>query len=173
MLHIMFVEDTYGKEFHMAIIRKLRETNELGPSVGIRVDSRPVRKCDVKLRRIILGKREVIEGELVKVLFVTDSEGKPNAEDDLLSHFKNLPGNVHIRVVTVNPMHEAWLCIGLGGNKRVCRQDPVHALIRLRGNFYEKKYLGEWACQVDINSLMPEQDFREYLSALKWLIQDP
>ena len=39
-MRIMFVEDTYGKEFHTAIIRKLRENDELDPSVGIRVDSR-------------------------------------------------------------------------------------------------------------------------------------
>jgi hypothetical protein len=172
MLRIVFVEDTYGKEFHMAIMRKLRENDELDPSVGIRVDSRPVRKCDAKLRRIVLSRPEVIEGERVKVLFVIDSEGKPNAEDVVLMHFSDLPDNVFVRVVTVNPMHEAWLCIGLGGDKRVCRQDPVGALSRLRGD-YEKRYLGEWASRVDIGNLMPEQDFGEYLSALRWLVQDP
>jgi len=26
---------------------------------------------------------------------------------------------------------------------------------------------------VDIGNLMPEQDFGEYLSALRWLVQDP
>ena len=61
-MRIVFVEDTYGKEFHTAIMRKLRENDELGPSVGIRVDSRPVRKCDAKLRRIVLSRPEVIEG---------------------------------------------------------------------------------------------------------------
>ena len=81
MLRIMFVEDTYGKEFHKAIIEKLRENDELDPSVGIRVDSRPVRKCDAKLKRIVLSK--VIERKQVKVLFVIDSEGKSNAEDDV------------------------------------------------------------------------------------------
>ncbi len=172
MLRIVFAEDTYGKKFHMAIIRKLRENNELSPSVGIRVDSRPVRKCDAKLRRIVLGRPEVIEGERVKVLFVIDSEGKLNAEDDVLMHFSDLPDNVLVKVVTVIPMHEAWLCIGLGGDKRVCRQDPIGALIRLRGG-YDKRYLGEWASQVDIGNLMPEQDFGEYLSALRWLVQDP
>jgi hypothetical protein len=170
MLRIVFAEDTYGKEFHKAIIEKLRKNNKLDPSVGIRVDSRPVRKCDAKLKRIVLSK--VIEGEQVKVLFVIDSEGRPNAEDDVLMHFSDLPDNVFVRVVTVNPMHEAWLCIGLGGDKRVCRQDPVGALSRLRGD-YEKRYLGEWASRVDIGNLMPEQDFGEYLSALRWLVQDP
>ena len=171
MLRIMFVEDTYGKEFHTAIIRKLRENDELDPSVGIRVDSRPVRKCDAKLRRIVLS--EVIEGEQVKVLFVIDSEGRSNAEYDVLNHFRGLPDKVLVRVVAVNPMHEAWLCIGLGGDRRVCRQDPIGALSRLRGDYYEKRYLGEWASRVDIGNLMPEQDFGEYLSALRWLVQDP
>ena len=170
MLRIMFVEDTYGKEFHTAIIRKLRENDELDPSVGIRVDSRPVRKCDAKLRRIVLS--EVIEGEQVKVLFVIDSEGRSNAEYDVLNHFRGLPDKVLVRVVAVNPMHETWLCIGLGGDRRVCRQDPIGALSRLRGD-YEKRYLGEWASRVDIGNLMPEQDFGEYLSALRWLVQDP
>jgi len=49
--------------------------------VGIRVNSRPVRKCDAKLKRIVLSK--VIERKQVKVLFVIDSEGKSNAEDDV------------------------------------------------------------------------------------------
>ena len=81
MLRIVFAEDTYGKEFHKAIIEKLRKNNKLDPSVGIRVNSRPVRKCDAKLKRIVLSK--VIERKQVKVLFVIDSEGKSNAEDDV------------------------------------------------------------------------------------------
>jgi len=170
MRRIVFVEDTYGKEFHEAVIRKLAESRVLNPPVNIGVDPRPISKCDNKLRRLVLS--AAVSGEATKVLFVIDDEGRPDAGDlDVLRHFRNLPKvDVSIRVVAVSPMHEAWLCIGLGYDRRGCRSDPV-GVLRSRG--YEKRHLGQWAGQMGVNRLMPERDFGEYLDALRWLARDP
>jgi hypothetical protein len=70
MRRIVFVEDTYGKEFHRAVMRKLAESRVLNPPANIRIDPRPVRKCDNKLRRLVLS--AAVSGEATKVLFVTD-----------------------------------------------------------------------------------------------------
>lgn len=82
-----------------------------------------------------------------------DDEGRPNAVDsDVLRHLRNLPNvDVSIRVVAVSPMHEAWLCIGLGYDRRSCRSDPVGVL---RSEKYEKRHLGQWAERMSVDQLM-------------------
>jgi len=170
MRRIVFVEDTYGKEFHRAVMRKLAESRALNPPANIRIDPRPVRKCDNKLRRLVLS--AAASGEATKVLLVIDDEGRPDAVDsDVLRHLRNLPNvDVSIRVVAVSPMHEAWLCIGLGYDRRSCRSDPVGVL---RSEKYEKRHLGQWAERMSVDQLMSERDFGEYLDALRWLARDP
>ncbi len=74
----------------------------------------------------------------------------------------------------VSPRHEAWLCIGLGLDRRACRIHPED-LIADRRNLksYEKRYLASLARNIDVAKLMNEPDFEEYIDALRWLFEDP
>ena len=74
----------------------------------------------------------------------------------------------------MEPRHEAWLCIGLGLDRAVCRARPEDALVRSRGaRVYEKRFLAQWAHQVDVERLRKEEDFQRYVEALTWLSRDP
>ena len=76
--------------------------------------------------------------------------------------------------MVVEPSHEAWLCIGLGFNRSSCRRNPVDTLVRgRRVKSYEKRYLEKWAGEVDVQRLQGENDFKEYVNSLKWLLEDP
>ncbi|GAB6947150.1 hypothetical protein JCM16161A_12800 [Vulcanisaeta sp. JCM 16161] len=99
-----------------------------------------------------------------------ESRGKDRAVNDVLTYMMGFEDRV--RVVLVQPKHEAWLCIGLGFDKIKCRKQPEDVLRYNKGN-YEKRYLAEWANNVDIGKLRNEPDFQDYLDALNWLLKDP
>lgn len=178
MRRIIYVEDVYGEGFHRKLLAKLKEKGLLDSNFNPRVESLPAGKCNAALRRKVLAK--VVEGMdgALKALFVIDSEGDPSAADVAIrGHFKDVTlkfrPKVYIDVVAVEPLHEAWLCIGLGGDRRACRRDPETVLSRLRNMHYEKRCLERWADHVNIDNLMHEPDFKIYVERLKWLAEDP
>ncbi|RFA94662.1 hypothetical protein [Pyrobaculum aerophilum] len=71
-------------------------------------------------------------GEDFKAVFVIDREDNDidSAKNSVLSHFSN-PSN--IKVVVVDPRHEAWLCMGLGHEAEKCRTSPEDVIARNRG----------------------------------------
>jgi len=107
----------------------------------------------------------------IKAVFVIDSEGREvgTAVSEISRHFKELKDR--FRVVVVVPRHEAWLCIGLGFDAARCRNSPEHVLSMERGR-YEKRHLAEWVREIDVERLMWEGDFIDYVAALRWL-SDP
>jgi hypothetical protein len=75
--------------------------------------AKPAEKCDKALMRRVLAR--AVEGP-VKALFVIDTEGEANAEESsVLRHFKSTSQYVQVRVTTVEPKHEVWLCKVLEG----------------------------------------------------------
>jgi hypothetical protein len=169
---LIYVEDTYGIEFHRKLLEKLRASGIVGSSPTPRIERKPVQKCNTAMRRKVLAR--AVEGP-VKVLFVIDAEGERNAEVlFVLRHLKKLPPHVQVRVIAVEPKHEAWLCIGLGGNRSHCHWNPELELCKLRRVVeYRKEYLGDWADSLDVNKLLGEHDFQRYLNHLRWIIEDP
>lgn len=172
MRRLLIVEDTYGVEFHRKLLEKLRASGIISSSPTPRIERKPAEKCDKALMRRVLAR--AVEGP-VKVLFVIDTEGEANAEESsVLRHFKGTPQYVQVRVTTVEPKHEVWLCIGLGGNRSSCRREPELELCRLRGVAeYRKEYLGDWADRLDVDKLLGERDFQRYLEYLRWIMEDP
>jgi len=169
MKRLLIVEDTYGVDFHRELLEKLIANGIIDSSPAPRIARKPAEKCDKALRRRVLAR--AVE-EPLKVLFVIDTEGEMNAEEAfVLRHFKAMPQYVQVRVATVEPKHEAWLCIGLGGNKLSCRRDPVFELCKLRNvTEFKKEYLGKWANRLDITKLLDESDFNRYLDYLRWIM---
>lgn len=174
MRRIIYVEDTYGVGFHRGLLEKLRGAGLLSSDLNPRFERLPAGKCNRALQRKVLAKIVELGAAALKAVFVVDSEGDPEAgRAAILRHFGNPPPGVSVRVVAVDPRHEAWLCIGLGGSRSGCRGDPEEVLHRLRGVRYDKERLGEWVTDVDIGRLLGEPDFRDYLDSLRWLSEDP
>jgi len=68
-------------------------------------------------------------------------------------------------------MHEAWLCIGLGGDRSRCRDSPIYELSKLLNKPYDdKSLLAKYVERIDIARLLSEEDFGTYLDYLKWLL---
>jgi len=171
---VLFVEDTYGVSFHRVILERLEEARKLpkGASRLVTVRRLPSKKCNERIYRGIAGymlSREP-DPHRWRVLVVIDSEGRAPeeaAERDVLAHVK---GRAPIEVVVVEPRHEAWLCLGLGGERRICRQSPESSIERLAGRPYEKRMLATMAGRVDVGRLMREADFQAYVKALEKLL---
>jgi type I site-specific restriction-modification system R (restriction) subunit len=175
MKRIIKVEDSHGVAFHRELIKKLKERGLLGDTVhNPLVERLNTGKCNLKLVRTILT-RLVGENRL-KVLFVVDSEGRADvAYNDILKHFKKKrPGveRLDVKVVVVEPRHEAWLCIGLGGDRKKCRSNPEEVISRIKNNQYKKWKLSDWAQDVDISNFLSESDFKDYIQGVKWLLED-
>ncbi len=173
---LVLVEDYYGVIFHRELLKKLLRT--LGYVRNMpRVDRLPAKKCNPALVDKVKAKLLGVGAESPKMVVVIDSEGKsPSiARRDVLDHFMRddyLRGKV--RVAVVEPRHEAWLCIGLGLDPSRCRSTPEELIARARRlKSYEKHHLAKLAREVDIERLLRCSDFREYVSALEWLLRDP
>jgi len=167
---VVYVEDTYGVEFHRVLLEKLAESKVLQSSNLRPVIRRmPAKKCNQALYKKIMG--YLIRYQDWRVLIVIDSEhrgAKEAAESDVLRHFRRWRDRV--KVAVVEPMHEAWLCIGLCGSPRRCRNDPIGELSHRLGRPYEKRYLARLAKEIDINKLRGEHDFEKYVEQLNWLL---
>jgi hypothetical protein len=175
MKRIIKVEDSHGVAFHIELIKKLKERGLLGDTGhNPLVERLNTGKCNPKLARAILA--QLVRENRLKVLFVVDSEGRADvAYNDIRKHFeKKRPGveRLDVKVVVVEPRHEAWLCIGLGGDRKKCRSNPEDVISRIKNNQYEKWRLGDWARDVDIGNLLGESDFKEYIQGVKWLLED-
>jgi len=83
---------------------------------------------------------------------------------EVLDHFKRY--KQPLLVITVNPRHEAWLCIGLGGDRSSCRANPEREIERITRRSYEKYHLARYARRVEVERLLDLDDFREYLKVL-------
>jgi len=105
-----------------------------------------------------------------KILFVIDSErlSAEEATNRILEHFKSKERK-RVRVAVVQPMHEAWLCIGLGGDRSKCRNDPIYELSKLLNKQYEKPFLAKYIDNINAERLRAEEDFKAYLVQLEWL----
>ena len=172
----VFVEDTYGVDFHRFLLEKLivfdeellREIQGRMPVIR----RLPAKKCNPaiakKVRAVLFGQ------ENWKMLVVIDTENRKVNEsiDSVRRHFKRSELK-RTRLVTVHPRHEAWLCMGIGGDKKACRNDPESVISRLIRRRYEKYMLSSMANRVDIRRLLGENDFQKYVSLLKWLVKDP
>ncbi|MGC8544000.1 MAG: hypothetical protein ACP5NQ_08665 [Vulcanisaeta sp.] len=165
---VLFVEDSYGVYFHSELMSKLRALNII--NVNPKIKRLPTGKCNNALRKKVLA--VTVSEDQFKIVFVIDEEGKgvDNAVNDVLTHMRGVEDRV--KVVVVRPMHETWLCIGLGYDKVKCRKSPIDELRRNRRD-YKKEYLAEWARYVDVKYLVNEDDFKDYLNALNWLSVDP
>ena len=173
---LILVEDYYGVVFHRELLKKILQSRGYVYNMP-RVDRLPAKKCNpalvVKVKAKLLG----VATRNPKIVVVIDSEGRsPSvARRDVLDHFERdsfLRGRV--RVVTVEPRHEAWLCIGLGLDPRRCRSIPEELIARAKGlKSYEKHLLTRLAKDVDVERLMSCSDFSEYVSSLEWLLRDP
>jgi hypothetical protein len=172
MKKIIFVEDTYGVGFHRTVLEKLKEVKELDNSFNPRIERLPTGKCNPGLRGKVISRSG---GEDTKILIVADTEGKPDEVRNCIDKiFSNVPLNIHITTAFADTRHETWLCIGLGGDKTRCRQDPEHELRKLRDvRDYRKEHLSEWAKDIDVCMLLEDHDFRKYVETLKHLDQDP
>ncbi len=177
MKRLVLVEDTYGAIFHRTLINKLielcegrkLETESLCGNTRTRkprIRRLPAKKCNPAMAN---HARAIVAGSPWRILVVIDSEGKPDAPDYFVRRRFRRDELDDIRVVTVEPMHEAWLCIGLGGDRRICRRDPIQAVQRLLNSYYEKRMLAKLAPRIHVEILIGERDFDEYLDCLKWL----
>jgi len=166
---LLLVEDTYGVEFHRNIIDMLVENAIVSCCCKPRIEGLPAGKCNQALRRKVLAK--VFNQPSWRTLIVIDSERKliEEAERDILSHFGQ-EHSQHLKVVIVDPRHEAWLCIGMGLDRGSCRSDPELEISKAIGTDYEKRMLGKLATRVSIESLLEEPDFQSYLEGLRWLL---
>ena len=173
----ILVEDTYGVGFHRFLVEKLFENKVLledkpKSKPRPRVRRLPAKKCNPSLSRKV--RAILFDHDLWKVLVVIDTEYRSlnKALRDVADHFteKELK---NMRLVAVNPKHEAWLCIGIGGDRRACRSRPEDTISRIIGRPYEKYMLSSLTSRLNIEPLLTEEDFEEYVNALKWLINDP
>jgi hypothetical protein len=175
---IIKVEDTHGVDFHRELVEKLKERGVLSSSLrNPRIERLDTGKCNPKMVRTILARMSRIDR--LKVLFLIDSEGRAGvAYNDILQHFvkhfKKKPEakRLDVKVVVVEPKHEAWLCIGLGGDKRKCRNNPEEVISGIKNDEYKKERLSGWARDIEINYLLNESDFEEYIQGVKWLLED-
>ncbi|BES80978.1 hypothetical protein [Pyrodictium abyssi] len=174
---IVFVEDSYGVEFHRVVLDKLYRAGLLHGGRRPEVRHLPAKKCNPAVFRKMLGAvfREVRSGGAWRIL-VIDSEGRPPreaVESDILRHVRR--HRERFRVIAVVPRHEAWLCRGLGGDRGGCRSRPEGFLSRYAGRPYDRKtkhLLAELARGMDVCRLIGEEDFVEYLAGLCWLLGD-
>jgi hypothetical protein len=119
MKRIILVEDTYGVGFHRTVIEKLKEVRELDNNFNPKVDRLPTGKCNPGLRGKVVVK---CGGEDAKVLIVVDTEGRLDEIKNYMDKiFSNVPPSIRISTVFVDPRHETWLCMGLGGDRARCR----------------------------------------------------
>lgn len=173
----IFVEDSHGPCFHFSIINYLYQKGFLSGDKP-RIKRFPAKKCNRALVKKIKGVLVGIKDW--KILFVIDSEYRGSSVwKDLLKHFRSRELD-SIRALCIDPMHEAWLCIGLGGKRNKCRSRPKDEIEKIIGKPYDKYMLCKIVKNMDrkrlnsfINNLLNEQDFREYIDHLKWLINDP
>jgi len=172
---LLLVEDTYGVKFHKAILEKLQEAIGVNTQ-GLVVRRVPAKECNEAITRKV---KAILAPDVrgSKVVIVVDSEGMnpDHAAGRVTTHFEDdklLSGRV--RVVVVIPRHESWLCIGLGLRASACRNHPEDAIVRARGlKSYSKEHLGKLAKHADVRKLMGEKDFRKYVDAIKWVLEDP
>jgi len=166
---LIFVEDSYGIDFHKKLLDKLKTLNIIKMSRNPKIFRIPTTGCNQALARKVLAR--VVGASSWNMLFVIDSErlSAEEAKNRILEHFK-LEERKQVRVAIVQPMHEAWLCIGLGGNRSKCRDDPVYELSKLLNKQYEKPFLAKYVDNIDVKKLQAEEDFKAYLDQLEWLI---
>jgi len=165
----LLVEDTYGVEFHRHIVEELINRNVIA-GFKPRIERIPAGLCNQALYRKVLAK--VFNCSIWRVLFLIDIEDRDinEAEASVKSHFKQeyCP---NIRIIAIHPKHEAWLCIGIGLNKQKCRADSISEIQRSRNLVYDKHLLADLAGQINIDNLLLENDFREYVNSLIWLTE--
>ena len=174
---LVAVEDTYGVGFHRRLIAWLAERGLLcsGGRVRVKVRRMPAMKCNEALYRKLVGAALALaRGGEWRVLVVIDSEGRPPARaarDDVLRHVKK--NRDRFRVVVVEPTHEAWACMSLGGPTGKCRtrEGAVEFLERRLGEPYEKRMLERIASLADFNPqrLVGQHDFNQYVDGLRWV----
>jgi hypothetical protein len=171
---IIKVEDKFGVDFHRELIKKLKEREVLNSGLhNPLIERLDTGKCNSKLARAISSR--LLGVDRLKVLFVIDSEGNTNAAyNNILRHFEKKPRvqRLSIRVVVVEPRHEAWLCIGLGGDREKCRSSPEEVISRIKNDLYNKRRLSDWVRDVEIDYLLNESDFSKYIQEVKWLLED-
>jgi len=164
----VFAEDTYGVLFHRRLIGGLEDRGVI-PGGRVRVKRLPSWICNHSLRRKLSARVGVDE---YKALIVVDSDRDPvRARESVVRHLRDW--SVPYSVVTVNPRHEAWLCIGIGLDARKCRRNPEALIERHTGRVYEKRMLSTLSTRVDVDYLLGKSDFRKYISELKRLLLDP
>ncbi len=172
---LLLVEDTYGVKFHKVILRKLQGVINVNAQ-GLVVRRVPAKECNEAISRKV---KAILMDEVreSKVLIVVDSEDRnpDDAVEKVITHFRNDKAlGDRVRVVTVVPRHESWLCIGLGLRASTCRNYPEDAIVRVKKlKSYRKDYLTKFAADVDIRRLINEVDFKEYVKAIRWLLEDP
>jgi len=166
---LIFVEDTYGEDFHRKLLEKLIRSNLISAQVWPKIVRMPTTGCNPALAR--KTKARVVGATSWRMLFVVDSEGlsAEEASRRVLEHFGSEERG-SIRVVVVHPRHEAWLCIGLGGDRSKCRSSPEDEISRIHKPYDNKSRLARYAEQIDVSRLLGEDDFRRYLDYLKWLL---
>ena len=146
----LFVEDTYGVDFYRVILDRLRDNGLLPSRVKVRVVRLPSRRCNPGLESKIVARLGGRHYD--KVVIVVDSDFNPeDAKRNVARHLRKLCGIV--KLVVVDPRHEAWLCLGLGGSPSQCRSRPEDYISRRIGRLYEKRMLGELAREIDVNKL--------------------
>jgi len=171
----IFVEDTYGIVFHRELINKLMNKHYLDTTYKPIIRRMHAKKCNPALSR--KTRALIYSFKHWRALFIIDSEGRNlnEAVEDVASHFSRYELK-NIRVIVVRPRHESWLCIGLGGSRNQCRSRPEEVIVRmlinrgLRIKYYEKSMLTRFAKQINIDLLLSENDFREYIEGLRWLL---
>jgi len=170
------VEDTYGVGFHKKILNKLYSSNLISCRDFIvkRIDPGP---CNHAFIRKLKGHALRKGCNKVQTLFVIDVESTYKREEsDILNHFKH--GNkspiklFNPYIVLVNPNHEKWLCIGLLGNLRRCKNNFRHIFRQSFQREYKKMYLDTMAEKVEIRNLVKDKDFSRYLSILRKMCKE-
>jgi len=167
---LIFVEDFYGVDFHRKLLERLKTLNLIRGSINPKVLRMPTTGCNQALARKVLAR--LVGTSSWRILFVIDSErlSAEEASRRILEHFRPEVRTL-IRVTVVQPMHEAWLCIGLGGDRSKCRDHPIHELSRLLKSPYDdKSLLAKYVKDIDVMKLLAENDFKDYLDNLMWLL---
>jgi len=173
MRRFIFVEDTYGVDFHKELINKISSHG-----VTVKIDDvrrLPAKECNPAILRKIKAALLDTYPIRAKVVIVVDSEceSATSVKQKILRHFKKAEG-IDVRIIVVEPRHEAWLCIGLGYNRRKCRSIPDDIIAREKHlKAYDKQYLARFARHINLNYLYKEEDFKNYVDALKWISTDP
>ncbi|WP_231818735.1 hypothetical protein [Thermoproteus tenax] len=167
------MEDQHGVEFHQRLIEKLQNSGIVPHSLAPKIERIPTGLCNSSLGRKIAAR--LFGLERWRILFVIDSEGEEKraaADARVLRHLRShesLRDRLdNVRVVVVHPRHEKWLCMGLGG--RSCNSDPESELDRILGRVYKKDELAKQAGRLNVEGLMSDGDFREYIEGLRWLL---